>query len=99
MGWYVDCLSTGLMLSTDLHSRLGGIPGLHQSEAQGKTAEARWATGAAWWQPESYATEANELQAERRPAGEILPGEGAHRDSKWALVLRVRDKNDLPISQ
>lgn len=95
MGWYVECLSTGLMLSTDLHSRLGGIPGLHQSEAQRKIAEASRATGAAWWQSESYAEEANELQAERCSAGQILPGEGAHHDGKWAVAPHVQDKNDL----
>lgn len=47
IGWYVECLSTCLILSTDLHSRPGGIPGLHQSEAQRKIAEASRATGPA----------------------------------------------------
>ena len=47
IGWYVECLSTCLMLSTDLYSRLGGVPGLYQSEAQRKITEACRATGAA----------------------------------------------------
>lgn len=47
IGWNVECPSACLMLSTDLYSRLGGVPGLCQSEAQRKITEACRAAGAA----------------------------------------------------
>lgn len=72
------------LLPSDLHPWPGGVPGLCQPEAQGEITEACWAAGAARWQPESDPKETSELQAERRPASEVLPGEGAHHDCKLA---------------